>query len=376
MTLKRLQARLTRVVSSPRFLLSDITDCDAEFVPMTRRTYRASPFLDERMFTVHPLTYRLALDELIEHHREGGCQARPLRYIFHSGFCGSTLLARCLDHPSLCLAYKEPRVLSRLYISQHPLSATSPFSDDQWQQLSQIALALLSKTYAPNEVALIKLHNLCTVGMRHMMNVQSDQPPRGIFLYCNLETFLCSVLKMTSRRQWVRQCLRSIEAFVAPSLRQVSIASLSDVQAAAYLWIWQAEQYRSATDANVPHRVPTLNCEDFFQNPKETLAAVCSFFDFPLTDQDIERIVQSRVFRVHSKETLGGFAGARVSTLLRRMGWTWANPSLPFNDARRRSQIARNAEDYAEELRQGLDWAASIVPDKSMLTTLPNPLIK
>ena len=99
---------------SPDWLLAgfDAQKDRYHLAKVSRETYRVSSFLDHR---IHPLpTETLSItgqqiDEVLQF-----VAVPPANWIFHSGFCCSTLLASCLDHPGNTLVLREPKALSLL----------------------------------------------------------------------------------------------------------------------------------------------------------------------------------------------------------------------------------------------------------------------
>ena len=92
----------------------DFTRREVLFLRMNRDGYTRSSFLDKRTITVDGTVYGAPLANLLDRFHEARPAPRPINYIFHTAFCGSTLLSRCLDRSGVCLAYKEPFVLHQL----------------------------------------------------------------------------------------------------------------------------------------------------------------------------------------------------------------------------------------------------------------------
>lgn len=98
---------------SVRLLLHrlSLANAEAEVVPASADDLRSASFIDGRIdFSCGPLR-RLALQTLLD---SESIPAPPTRFLFHVGFCGSTLLARLLDHPGSSLVLREPNCLADL----------------------------------------------------------------------------------------------------------------------------------------------------------------------------------------------------------------------------------------------------------------------
>ena len=70
-------------------------------------------------------------------------EARPIHFIFHTGYCCSTLLCRALDVPGVSMALKEPQIM---YAISEPVLAGKDVErrlnalaeDEQWAKLRMI----------------------------------------------------------------------------------------------------------------------------------------------------------------------------------------------------------------------------------------------
>lgn len=80
---------------------------DAQLIATDRDALRSATFLDgrERFWRSERI---VTLDEIEP------LPVRPSRYIFHVGFCGSTLLSRLVDQPGQVLSLREPQALTDL----------------------------------------------------------------------------------------------------------------------------------------------------------------------------------------------------------------------------------------------------------------------
>ncbi len=111
-----LDALLDNIFVSPELYLQsyDITRNTMTFTPMTAETYRSTSFLDERIHQAQPVDARVDLNSFIDTFENVRPTPRPLGFIFHTGFCCSTLLARCIQELENTLVLKEPVPLRTL----------------------------------------------------------------------------------------------------------------------------------------------------------------------------------------------------------------------------------------------------------------------
>src|SRR3569623_1173442 len=141
--------------------------------------------------------------------------------VFHTAFCGSTLLSRTLDALG-AFVLKEPQVLGALCgirrsivpSSQRwldrltaPLkrgisrvSGSGTMRSLKWNRAVQAAvLELLARPFHGHEPVVVKMNDDCN-------ELMSELTPRtGIFLHGTLTEFLTAVLKFPDRREWMRR---------------------------------------------------------------------------------------------------------------------------------------------------------------------------
>src|SRR5690242_4383968 len=78
-------------------------------IPMSRDSYRAASFLDDRMLQAS-VDAQITSFEVIEEAITGDLRS-DARWIFHIGHVGSTLVSRLLGELDNVLAVREPRIL-------------------------------------------------------------------------------------------------------------------------------------------------------------------------------------------------------------------------------------------------------------------------
>jgi hypothetical protein len=347
-----------------------LEDIEAHFVPMSRRSYRASSHLDRRLVPSGRRSHRLTLRDLLDRRQDLESSANRVTYLFHTAFCGSTLMASCLDHRGACLSYKEPLSLTQLCLAKPRAEGSPAMKEDEWLELSRATVGLLSKVFLPTEVALIKPANACNGTIPELLSA-GRSGARAILLHSSLTDFLCSILKSDGRRRWARLGLQWTWQ-ASPSQRilsRIETADLPDEAVAAYIWLWQMYTYLDACESHGPSVVRSLDCDLFFSRPEETLSAAASFLSLPLPSDEISRITSGRTFRTYSK---AGHTGLGV--LLRRLGLPvlWREK---FDAQKRRTSLQRTAELHRREIESALSWVATVTRERPVPETLPSPLL-
>jgi len=85
------------------------------FVKLSRKEFTDAAFLDHRAPGAQAVIASTPIADLKNQWAEAiaanGSVSRKPVYIFHTAFCSSTLISRCLDAPGRILALKEPALL-------------------------------------------------------------------------------------------------------------------------------------------------------------------------------------------------------------------------------------------------------------------------
>jgi hypothetical protein len=364
--LHRLERRSGYVGETP----PPLEDIEAHFVRMSRRSYRESSHLDRRLMPSTRGSHRRTLRDLLDRRREIEGSANRVTYLFHTAFCGSTLLASCLDHRGACLSYKEPLSLTQLCLAKPRAGRPASMKEGEWLELSRATVGLLSKVFLPSEVPLIKPANVCNGSIAELLSA-GRSGAGAILLYSSLTDFLCSILKSDGRRRWARLALDWTWP-TSPShrfLSKIEAADLPDEAVAAYVWLWQMYAYLDAFESPGRSGVRSLDCDLFFSRPEETLSAAARFLSLPLPEDAIPRITNSRTFRTYSKVERAG-----LGAWLRRLGVPvlWREK---FDARKRRTSLQRTAERHRREIESALAWTATVTRERPIPGTLPSPLL-
>ena len=221
--------------------------------------------------------------------------ARPARYIFHTAFCCSTLLARSLDIPGKNLSLKEPDILMQIANLERnhagranllvPMTQTGMFAVGQ----------------KAGEAVTVKLTNAAN---RIVPQLMAPNHARAIIIHSDLESFLLSIARKGEEgRTFVRRLYNiiSMDTPFAQSLAPRDVFTLTDMQIAGFVWAMQCAQLNAA-QAVAPDKYRTLHCDAFLSRPGTTIEAASRFLALGLNEDDIETIMASGVFDRNSKE--------------------------------------------------------------------------
>jgi len=219
----------------------------------------------------------------------------PIHFIFHTGFCCSTLLANALAVPGASSMLKEPDVFINL-------ANRLIRSDDQAnRQRLELVLRLLERPLAPCEAVIVKPTNFAN---RLLENVLAQRPrSKSVLLYSDVETFLRSLLKrgmfgrifgrrlFTQLRGW-----SPLDFGYGPD----ELLQLTDVQVAALAWLMQVHHFDAIARA-FRERVLILDSATLLADPAAAIDEAQALFGLALDRSRVDAIAAGPVFSKHSK---------------------------------------------------------------------------
>ncbi|MEO8698779.1 MAG: hypothetical protein ABI867_02015 [Kofleriaceae bacterium] len=222
---------------------------------------------------------------------------RP-RYLFTAGYCGSTLISRCLDAIAHCFTINEPRVLD--------------VCDDR-RRLELVA-ALLFRANHPAGKVVVKGGEGATAWMEDLLQIGPE--PTGVLLYVSLPTFLASTLKTADRRAEFRRVVASpARARLMQTLGLPAIPStLSDARAIATVWLTDRALYDRLRAREA--RLRALDFDAFLADPAGGIRALADHFALDLPAGGEHAIARGDMFHTHAKRQDAAFdTGARRTAL-------------------------------------------------------------
>jgi hypothetical protein len=300
------------------------------FARLPREAQRALPFIDPRFVKRDVESQPVPISQLpADVIRE---EAGQLHFIFHTGFCCSTLLARALDIPCVSMGLKEPGVLSSFadYWSNSRRAAGA-------LEALSITLDLLSRPLARGETQIIKPSTTANHIIPQLLHARQDA--KAVLLFSSLDTFLRAIARRgLEGRIFARQLFRQF-APVNPLEASVHDDALlhSDLQIAAQAWLMQASFMEQLAKHFGMNRVRVLESKSVLADPAGTLSHLGAFFDFDLPANTAQAIAESPVFQEHAKE-LG----------------------RPFNAAAQKQQYDDTGRAHREELMMAKNWARAL----------------
>lgn len=312
------------------------SDDAVRFVHLARREHEDHAFLIDSLLGPRPTSPDLPAGPLLNQPRG------RLHFLFHSAFCGSTLLTRALSIPGVAMGLSEPAILNDVVGYRRrgaPPAAVARAAD--------LGLRLLGRPFGPGEAVVVKPSNILNP-LAELLMALEDQA-QALFLYAPLETFLVSVARKGLHcRAWVRELL---EGYVQDNFVHLGFAPndyfrLTDMQVAAVGWLAQHQHFQ-ALSARLGGRIASLDADRLTDQPAAAIAAVSGHFGF---DLDAAEIAGGPAFNRNSK------SGAAYSPAARRVDYEAARSS------------------YGEEIAMVVAWAEAVASNVGLSLDGPNPL--
>jgi len=242
------------------------------FVDYDRQTRAAVPFLTDDHLP------RRDYRSMTRDDARAIVQTAPVHFIFHSGFCCSTLLAACLDRPGLASGLSEPVILNDIVgwrMRGAPPEAIGPLLAD--------ALRLLGRPFPGDQAVVVKPSNVVNGLAAAMLAIQPKA--HAIVMHAPLEDFLTSIAKKgLDGRRWVRELfvkLRAEGRVQTLGFTDLDFLGQTDLQIAAMAWLAQQSLFANLI-AETPNRVRALDSTAFLAQPEAALTHAAAHFGLTL----------------------------------------------------------------------------------------------
>ena len=280
----------------------DVQNDLLQFIQMDRHCYHQSAFLSSgRALRIDRSPIQVHLSQLTGYYAQyikelsAPEQTNPnCHYIFHTAFCGSTLLSRLLDIPGKTLCLREPQILQTAAMRERRGNQPS---------LLNLALGLIHRRWG-GERLIIKPDDFCNNLAARLIRLNPDN--RGLLLYSSLESFMISVLKNKGRRQWLRNAFQVAyldrqNACIHDTVKEdIQPDQLNDADLAAFVWsvkISQAEQQLKSAEG----QIRSLNVNNLLIDIGSIMTQLNKFMHLQLDEQIIKEQLNSDSLKQHSK---------------------------------------------------------------------------
>jgi hypothetical protein len=338
---------LQDLLTDPSLFFYEFDQDHAIFQSMTREDFFRSIFLDGRIRHGGRPSMRVPLNALLPAHGEAGVPAPRIGWIFHVAQCGSTLLARALDHIGRSLVLREPAALRRLGVMAGGDGENDGVvASERIAAMLRMTVAMLGKRWEADVPVIVKANVPVNFIARDVMALNPESP--AIALYFPLESYVAAILRTERHVRWTEgvfdEMRLSDSPFVAGDLPH------SAATKAAALWFAQMKAYEVIL-ADFP-TVRSLEAGTFFAEPAETVAAAAKLFGVRLDSGEPEKIAASELFHSYSK-----------------------NPALDYDPEVRQAREAEARQRLAEPIAEAAAWAWKARERHGLPETLDKPLV-
>lgn len=296
------------------------------FVRMSRRAYQSALFASFRgAARFGGDAYEIRLDDVLLAARSVS-ELRRTHYILHTAYCCSTLLARCFELLPLCFVLKEPPLLAQV-------ATTTGLSQARWNEVFDLSVRLLTRTFGPNDIAVIKTHVPCNIIGPELL----EHNPRAsiTFLMTPLRSFVLAVLKSQARQERIRtwnQQLTPLAPF--PELAEVAVNELSPAQSAVYWWHLSRLLYQHISSGPHGQRVSLLNGEELADGPERFIDQLINSCGLTVDRDQLSKIQADPSLRAHSK-----------------------HPAREFDASDLHKEMAALDEVHGQDVDKAMNWA-------------------
>lgn len=343
------------IIDNPDYLAYrfDFGSETVEFLPVSRDAMRKAHSLSRQALGTDREGIPVPLAELLPLLSDTGrsLEKEPPRFIFHTAFCSSTFLSRCLDADGVCFGLREPQLLLDAANAKR-LQWRSPTTGLGHEELARLALILLRKHAAPGEKLVIKPINSVNNIVTELM--QMSGRGKALMLYTDARNFLLSTLKKGEPAKHTVRSMFDLVRCDFPQLERLRLSDtihLTDLKVIMTLWRLQLEQANSLLQYFAPRdRMASVYGERLVAEPSATLHAANRFLELGIPAERLDAIIGE-----HRKDD------AKVE-------------GAGFSADRRRQAYRKVEEFFGEELDNGLQWMARNNPGTQLVPELPGPL--
>jgi hypothetical protein len=272
---------------------------------------------------------------------------RP-NFIWHTGFCGSSLLAKALDCLGRNLSLFEPQILADIANAKRTAATAPGFSE----RIPKLALQLLARPFATGECITLKPSPVANNLLREAAAFTSGPT---LFLYSDCRSFLISIAKKGEEgHKYVR---RMFVAMLADGHEQAQwppgrVLSLTDLELAAVVWHMHIGEILRHWAALGPARAASLDCDAFLADPVECLGKLDAFFSLDLGPEYPTQVTAGPLFRRNAK-----------------------TPEVPFDANKRRDEHSRTAQSLGPDLDRIVAQSYDLCRTTPRGMPLPDPLV-
>jgi hypothetical protein len=270
----------------------------------------------------------------------------PVLFVFHSGFCCSTLFARCFDQPSLATTFSEPMLLNDIHGWR--MRGASPADAGR---LLDDSLDLLARPFEGDQASVLKPSTVVNGLAQAMLKLRPAAT--AVIMYAPLADFLVSIAKKSlDGRLWARElfiAMRRERLVEGMGFTDEQFVGQTDLQIAAITWLGQQRIFHALIE-QFPGRVRSLDSASFLKSPDRALASAADFFPLELSKDQLAE-AERRELRRNSKD------------------------GTPYSRGAREADYRSARAAYGDEIDKVGSWAEAVAKSCGIALPLGQPLI-
>jgi hypothetical protein len=285
-------------INSPNYLAYkfNFNTEKVEFLPIERSEIRQVNSLSRQIIDSSRQLIPVSLSELapLLKSPNQSLVENPPRFIFHTAFCASTFLSRCLDVDGVSVSLREPQLLLDAANAKR-LQWRSKSTGLDYQDLTKLALLLLQKHAEPSEKLIIKPINSVNNIISELLQLTGSG--KSLMLYTDARNFLLSTLKKGEESKYTVRAMFDLIRCDFPQLANLRLTNtihMTDLKVILTLWRLQIEQADQALQYfSTRNQMASVYGERLIENPLEILRAANQFLDLGIPAGQIDDIVKS-----------------------------------------------------------------------------------
>ena len=335
---------LQDLLTDPGLFLYELDKDDAIFQSMTREDLFRSIFLDARIRHSGGPNFRVPLNALLAAFEKAAVPAPRIGWIFHVAQCGSTLLARALDHPGRSLVLREPAALRRLGVMAGA-GARSEWPEPLGRLVSLVA-TMLGKHWETETATIVKAN--VPVNFIASDLLARDPGAPAILLHFPLANYVGAILRTEGHVRWTESVFAELRLHESPY--SAGAEPRSAPEKAAALWFAQMKAFEALLETYPATR--SLDATLLFGEPAQAIEAATRLFGLSLRDGEAQAIAGSDLFHSYSK-----------------------NPALDYDPEVRLAREAEALHRLEAEIDEARAWAKGARARHGLPEALDRPLV-
>lgn len=353
---QKLKMQSIKIIDDPNYLAYsfDFNRETIEFIEVSDGQIKEATWLNRDISSTDARSFSFSITEIMGAiNAEPSAPGKPIQFIFHTAYCGSTFLSRCLALDNVSVGLREPQLLLDAANAKR-LAWRSKTSSLDYRHLPTLALRLLQKHAGTDEALIIKPINLVNNIVDELL--QANPASKALILYTDARRFLLSTLKKGEAAKQIQRSMFDLLRCDFPHLTQLSLSNaihMSDLKLSLTLWRLQLEQAQQLL-AYTPltGRIKSLYSEALIDQPIQVLESANEFLNLGIAKDDIQNIAYGSTFRRDAKDL-----------------------SMSFSAEAREQQYQAVEDFYGADLDNGYRWLCNNNPKTELLPELAEPLV-